>query len=150
MALGGFAVRQYVKYKSKRLEFLKKVTDVLFFKSLDVSQGTLNAIVDSSEEEQTKEAILIYTLLVNEKRPLDDKEIEDKTKIWIKNEFLMDSELDMQRALNQLQAMRAPLQNGAEKAVIEKLADGKYQVAEPAEAKYILDYIWDHAFQYAN
>lgn len=47
VALGGFAVRQYIKYKSKRLEFLKKVTDVLFFKSLDVSQGVLNAVVDS-------------------------------------------------------------------------------------------------------
>jgi hypothetical protein len=150
MALGGFAVRQYVKYKSKRLEFLKKVTDVLFFKSLDVSQGTLNAIVDSSEEEQTKEAILVYILLVNAEQPLGAKEIEDKTNDWIKKEFSVDSALDVQRALKQLQSMQAPLQNGELKSVVEKLADEKYQVSEPAQAKYILDYIWDHAFQYAN
>ncbi len=150
MALGGFAVRQYVKYKSKRLEFLKKVTDVLFFKSLDVSQGTLNAIVDSSEEEQTKEAILVYILLVNAEQPLGAKEIEDKTNDWIKKEFSVDSALDVQRALKQLQSMQAPLQNGEVKSVVKKLADEKYQVSEPAQAKYILDYIWDHAFQYAN
>ena len=31
LALGGFAAQQYVKYKSKRLSFLKKVADTLFF-----------------------------------------------------------------------------------------------------------------------
>ena len=150
IALGGFAVRQYVKYKSKRLEFLKKVTDVLFFKSLDVSQGTLNAIVDSAEEEQTKEAILIYTLMVNEKKPLSEEAITKKTNIWIKKEFLVESDINIQRALKQLQGLQAPYLNNGEKSVIEKLPDGNYKVSEPGEAKYILDYIWDHAFQYAN
>lgn len=150
MAFGGFAVRQYVKYKSKRLEFLKKVTDVLFFKSLDVSQGTLNAIVDSAEEEQTKEAILIYTLMVNEIKPLSEDEITKKTNIWLKQEFLVESDINIQRALKQLQSLQAPHPNNGEKSVIEKLPDGKYKVSEPAEAKYIIDYIWDHAFQYAN
>ncbi len=32
--LGGFAVKQYLNYKNKRLKFLKKVTDTLFFKCL--------------------------------------------------------------------------------------------------------------------
>ncbi len=150
IALGGFAVRQYVKYKSKRLEFLKKVTDVLFFKSLDVSQGTLNAIVDSAEEEQTKEAILIYTLMVNENKPLSEDEITKKVNAWIKKEFLVDSEVNIQRALIQLQGLQAPYLKEDEKSVVEKLPDGRYQVSEPVIAKYILDYIWDHAFQYAN
>ncbi|MFK7815939.1 MAG: TMEM143 family protein [Gammaproteobacteria bacterium] len=150
IALGGFAVRQYVKYKSKRLEFLKKVTDVLFFKSLDVSQGTLNAIVDSAEEEQTKEAILVYTLMVNEKKPLSEDEIASKVNLWIKKQFLIDADVNIKRALKQLHDLRAPYLNEGEKSVIEKLPDDRYQVSEPAVAKYILDYIWDHAFQYAN
>lgn len=150
IAFGGFAVRQYVKYKSKRLEFLKKVTDVLFFKCLDVSQGTLSAIVDASEEEQTKEAILIYTLMVNENAPLSEEVITQKTNSWIKEEFTIQSDIDVQRALKQLQDMRAPYLSEGEKSVIEKLPDGRYQASEPVVAKYILDYIWDHAFQYAN
>lgn len=150
IALGGFAVRQYVKYKSKRLEFLKKVTDVLFFKSLDVCQGTLNAIVDSAEEELTKEAILIYTLMFNEKQPLNKEEITEKTNLWVKKEFLIESDINIQRALQQLQGLQAPYLKDGEKSVIEKLPDGKYQVSEPMVAKYILDYIWDNAFQYAN
>ncbi len=150
LALGGFAVRQYVKYKSKRLEFLKKVTDVLFFKSLDVCQGTLNAIIDSAEEEQAKEAILIYFLMLTNKQPCEQKDIQKIANAWIKDEFHLSSELNIQRAFQQLQDLQAPLTNGENRAVIEKLPDGQYQACEIETAKYILDYIWDHAFQYAN
>ncbi len=150
LALGGFAVRQYVKYKSKRLEFLKNVTDVLFFKSLDVCQGTLNAIIDSAEEEQAKEAILIYCLMLVVNQPCKQEEIQHSINAWIEDEFQVSVELNIQRALQQLQDLQAPLMNGENKALIEKLPDGRFQACEIYTAKYILDYIWDHAFQYAN
>ena len=44
--LGGFAMRQYTKYKSKRMEFLKKVTDTLFFKNLVTNEGVLYSLID--------------------------------------------------------------------------------------------------------
>jgi heme/copper-type cytochrome/quinol oxidase subunit 3 len=34
MTLGGFAVKQYTKYKSKQIKFQKEVSDTLFFKNL--------------------------------------------------------------------------------------------------------------------
>lgn len=150
IALGGFAVRQYVKYKSKRLEFLKKVTDVLFFKSLDVCQGTINAVVDSAEEEQSKEAILIYSLMLGERRAYSQEEIQEKVNNWVESEFPVTAEIDIQRSLQQLQDLQAPYQDKGDKALIEKLPDGRYQACEIESAKFILDYIWDHAFQYAN
>jgi hypothetical protein len=78
-ALGGFAVCQYVKDKSKRLEFLKKVTDVLFFfKSLDVCQSTLSAVVDLAEKEKSKQALLIYALMLNEKHPFKQEVVQTR------------------------------------------------------------------------
>jgi len=150
IALGGFAVRQYVKYKSKRLEFLKKVTDVLFFKSLDVCQGTINAVVDSSEEEQSKEAILIYSLMLGDRRTYTAAEIQEKVNNWVKHEFSTVVDIDIQRSLQQLQSLQAPYMGEEEKALVVKLPDGSYQACEIEVAKYVLDYIWDHAFQYAN
>jgi hypothetical protein len=55
----GGAARQYIKYKSKHLGFLKKVTGVLFFKSLGVGQGVLSAVVDSAEEDESKVMLLV-------------------------------------------------------------------------------------------
>jgi len=150
IALGGFAVRQYVKYKSKRLEFLKKVTDVLFFKSLDVCQGTINAIVDSAEEEQTKEAILVYSLMLGERRAYSEEEIRAKVNDWVEHEFSVKAEIDIRRCLQQLQNLQAPYLDNGDKALLTKLADGRYEACEIETAKYVLDYIWDHAFQYSN
>ena len=150
LALGGFAVRQYVKYKSKRLEFLKKVTDVLFFKSLDVCQGTLNAIIDAAEEEQSKEAFLVYALMLGDRRPYNFEQIKKMVNAWVHREFSVDAEIDVQRSLQQLQNLSAPLHGGEEKALIEKLEDGRYKACDIETAKYLVDYIWDHAFEYAN
>ena len=150
LALGGFAVRQYVKYKSKRLEFLKKVTDVLFFKSLDICQGTLNAIVDTAEEEQSKEAILIYALMLAEDHSFNQERVQKMVNAWVEREFSVNTDIDVHRSLQQLQDLSARMPNGEEKALVEKLSDGDFQACDIETAKYILDYIWDHAFQYAN
>lgn len=150
LALGGFAVRQYVKYKSKRLEFLKKVTDVLFFKSLDICQGTLNAIVDSSEEEQSKGVILTYALMLGDRRQYSQDQVQTMVNAWVEREFSVKADINVESTLQQLQDLRAPLFDGEEKSLIEKLSDGRLQACEIESAKYILDYIWDHAFQYAN
>merc|ERR1711976_592852 len=50
---GGFLFKQYVKYKNKRIEFLKSVTDTLFFKNLDCNAGVFNMLVDAAEEEES-------------------------------------------------------------------------------------------------
>ena len=150
VALGGFAARQYIKYKSKRLEFLKKVTDVLFFKSLDVCQGVLNAVVDSAEEEQSKEMLLIYYLLMQEDKALNAEDIRRKMNAWTKNQFSVDSDINAELALEQLVNLQAPSDSGESISVIEKIADGRYQSSSIESAKRIIDYIWDNLFQYTN
>ncbi len=149
VALGGFAVRQYIKYKSKRMEFLKKVTDVLFFKSLDVCQGVLNAVVDSAEEEQSKEMLLVYYLLMQEGKALDIKVLNNKVNNWAKDQFSIDTNVNVASALEQLMNLQAPSDSGEAKLVIvEKLDNDRYQASSIKSAKHIIDYTWDNLFQY--
>lgn len=150
VALGGFAARQYIKYKSKRLEFLKKVTDVLFFKSLDVCQGVLNAVVDAAEEEQSKEMLLIYYLLMLEDKALSAEEISIKLNAWTKDQLSASTKVKINPALEQLTNLQAALDSGVTISIIEKDADDQYRASSIESAKRIIDYIWDHAFQYAN
>ncbi|MBT8112680.1 MAG: DUF3754 domain-containing protein, partial [Gammaproteobacteria bacterium] len=149
VALGGFAVRQYIKYKSKRMEFLKKVTDVLFFKSLDVCQGVLNAVVDSAEEEQSKEMLLVYYLLMQEGKALDIKVLNNKVNNWTKDQFSIDTNVNVASALEQLMNIQAPSDSGEGKlAIVEKLDNDRYQASSIESAKHIIDYTWDNLFQY--
>ena len=123
VALGGFAARQYIKYKSKRLEFLKKVTDVLFFKSLDICQGVLNAVVDSAEEEQSKEMLLIYYILVSEGEPLTKQELTDKSAAWVNDQLALTASINVDTALEQLTKLQAPIGTGNEsQPIVERIA----------------------------
>jgi len=149
VALGGFAARQYIKYKSKRLEFLKKVTDVLFFKSLDVCQGVLNAVIDSAEEEQSKEMLLVFYLLMQEGKALDKKELSHKVNTWVKDQFSIDTNVNIEPALEQLMKLQAPSDSREAKlAIVEKLDGDRYQACNIESAKHIIDYTWDNLFQY--
>lgn len=150
-ALGGFAVRQYIKYKSKRLEFLKKVTDVLFFKSLDVSQGVLNSVIDSAEEEQSKGMLLAYFLLMQEGKALDKNELSNMVTAWVKEHFSVEADINIEVALEHLMSLQAPSNSGdSTSAVVEGVATGQYQASSIESAKRIIDYTWDNVFQYST
>ncbi len=149
VALGGFAARQYIKYKNKRLQFLKKVSDVLFFKSLDISQGVLNAIVDSAEEEESKEMLLIYYLLNQENKPLSKEEIRIKLNAWLLDNLSMDLDINVDSALEKLQSLTATAEDD-DTAIVQKNSDGKFQASTVETAKRIVDDVWDNLFHYAN
>jgi hypothetical protein len=60
LALGGFASRQYNKYKNKLIKFQKDVTETLFFKNLSNHFSAFQMLIDLAEEEECKEIILVY------------------------------------------------------------------------------------------
>ena len=151
VALGGFAVRQYIKYKSKRLEFLKKVTDVLFFKSLDVCQGVLHSVIDAAEEEQSKEMLLIYFILLQEKLPLSQNQIKDMVNQWTKDHLGVETNIQIYKSLEQLTNLKASGVSTREvSSIVELMDEDLYQASDLSTAKRIVDFIWDNLFQYSN
>ena len=130
---------------------MKKVTDVLFFKSLDVSQGVLNAVVDSAEEEQSKEMLLVFYLLMQEGKAIDKKQLSNNVNAWAKEQFSVDTGINIGTALEQLMNLQAPSGFGEGKiAIVEKKEDDRYQASNIETAKRIIDYTWDNVFQYSN
>ena len=59
-ALVGFILRQWMKYKNRRYEFQKRLSENLYFRNLVNNAGVLRWLVDSAEEEECKELILAY------------------------------------------------------------------------------------------
>lgn len=147
LALGGFAGQQYVKYKSKRLSFLKKVADTLFFKTLDVGKGVISNIVDAAEEEQSKEILLTYFLLFIAQEPINEQALDKAAEAWLANEFDGHVDFKVGKALEELAELTA---DNEDCALLTVSPEQTFVVCDLSTAKQHLDKIWDDAFPYAN
>lgn len=151
MTLGGFVFKQYTSYKNKRILFQKKVTDTLFFKNLDSNGGVFHALIDAAEEEESKEIILVYYHLLTSPRPLTAQELDDKIEQWMDQKFGTKIDFDIEGPLGNLQAIYGQTSNN--RGMIRLLTYDKQKhchVLPLDEAKEVIDYVWDNAFQYAN
>lgn len=140
--LGGFAVRQYLNYKNKRLKFQKRVTDTLFFKNLVSNRGVIASVMDRANEELGKEMLLAYGHLLASPEPMTTLQLDQACEEWILKHSGCQVDFHVEKALERLQRFQADGE-----AVIQQTENG--WVARPlAEAKRTLDQHWDHLFEY--
>ena len=155
MALGGFAFKQYSNYKSKKIKFQKDVTETLFFKNLGNNDSVFQMFIDLAEEEECKEIILVYYHLLISKKSLNPEQLDSRIEAWMEKKLGITINFDI----------RGPLDNLAEisgKVITNNLAeentpllpllsydnDGFCHVLPLNDAKKIIDYVWDNAFNY--
>jgi len=143
-ALGGFAVKQYLNYKNKKLKFQKRVTDTLFFKNLVTNRGVLFTLVDSAEEELGKEMVLAYHHLRGAQAPLAEEELDRRVESWIKAHCDRDVDFDVRKALECL----ASFKHDGRPIIAEQ--DGRWSALPLAEAKTALDRHWDALYTYSR
>jgi hypothetical protein len=144
LALGGFAVRQYLNYKNKKLKFQKRVTDTLFFKNLVTNRGVLFTIVDSAEEELGKEMLLAYHFLSRAETPLSERELDERVEAWIREHCDREVDFDVHKALEHLSSFR----HEGTPVIAE---NGGHWSAQPLDAaKATLDRYWDDLFDYSR
>ena len=62
-AFGGFLVRQFTKFKNRKIQFMKALSENLYFRNLDNDAGVFHHLLDAAEEEEVKEAVLAYHFL---------------------------------------------------------------------------------------
>lgn len=143
-ALGGFAVKQYLNYKNKKLKFQKRVTDTLFFKNLVTNRGVLFTIVDSAEEELGKEMVLAYHHLHRAGQPLSERELDERVEAWIRQHCNQDVDFDVHKALERLSSFK----HDGRPIIAE---NGGHWSALPLDtAKATLDRHWDGLFDYSK
>ncbi|MDY7020894.1 MAG: TMEM143 family protein [Cyanobacteriota bacterium] len=151
MALGGFAFKQYSKYKSKKIQFQKDVTDTLFFKNLANNDSVFQRLIDIAEEEECKEIILVYYHLITSKTPLTPKQLDAKIENWMQEKLGTAINFDIHGPLNNLQEIQGKVENDPNQPKVPLLSydqDGYCQVIPLKQARTIIDWVWDNAFQY--
>lgn len=122
-ALGGHFWRQFGAWKNRRLEFLKVLTENLYFKSLDNNSGAIQQLLDTAADEEVKEVFLVFTALSASGSSMSSAELDLQVENSLSTSFSCECNFDVEGA--------------AKKAVdlgLVRMQNGRYSAAAPTEA----------------
>lgn len=142
VVFGGFAVKQYLGYKNKKLKFLKDVTDTLFFRNLVSNAGVFHALVDAGEEEEAKEILLAAHQLLKSDSALSADELDTRIEAWLQAQGV-DVDFDVHKALATMQDIHL---NG--RGLLRQKGSEAYELLPLDQACGLLDEIWDGLYSY--
>jgi len=155
LILGGFAIKQYLNYKNKWVEFLNDVTQALFFRCIGINTGVFQCLIDAAEEEECKEAILAYYHLLTSGQKLTKEELDRTIEQWLAGRFGVTVNFDVEDALTKLRAIEGRVvfkdqvrEEIEKESLIRTDENGVLRVPPLRESLMILDSIWDNFFQY--
>ncbi|MEB3215887.1 MAG: TMEM143 family protein [Nostocales cyanobacterium 94392] len=155
MALGGFAFKQYSNYKSKRIKFQKDVTETLFFKNLGNNDSVFQTFIDLAEEEECKEIILVYYHLMISNNSVKPEELDTRIEAWMKEKLGTTINFDIHGPLDNLANIRGKvIKNSVVEddtpllSLLNYDKEGFCNVLPLDDAKKVIDYVWDNAFNY--
>ncbi len=151
LALGGFAFKQWNTYKNKRNNFLKLVAENLFYRNLATNQSVFSRLLDSAEEEECKEAMLVYYhLLANGGQPMTAAQLDASIESWMREKFGTVINFDIQGPIKNLSRIQGRNRAGETVPLLTTDAQGHLQIPPLADALHILDDIWDTAYRYSG
>ncbi len=152
-ALGTLAFKQWTKFKAKRIAFLKEVSDHLFFRSIANNRAVFNRMTESGEEEDCKEALLLfYHLLVQSKqgKELNREQLDEIVETWMGDHFDTIIDFDIDDPVEKLKKICGKTNSGERKPLLVEDPRGKLHVPSLIEAKEIIDDIWDSAYDFSD
>jgi hypothetical protein len=154
VVLGGFAFKQYSTYQNKQLKFQKSVSDTLFFRNIASNASVFSSLIDSAEEEECKEILLVYYHLLVKQRPMTPDELDDTIEAWMEQQFGTIIDFDIQGPLNNLANLKGQYIDENGEPVMAPLLlitpQQRCRVMSLDQSKQIIDWIWDNAFSYSD
>jgi hypothetical protein len=137
MAFGGFLVRQFTKFKNRKIQFMKALSESLYFRNLDNDAGVFHHLLDAAEEEEVKEAVLAYHFLRTAGRPLTAAELDRRIEDWFARRWEATFDFEVDDGVGKLRRLRL-VDDG----------QGRLTAVTLDEAKRRLDQTWDNLFAY--
>jgi hypothetical protein len=137
VALGGFVMRQWVKYQRQSLRYQKELADNIYFRNINNNAGIFDYIIGAAEEQECKEAFLAYYFLRTMPSAPTQTELDEHIEKWLRDTFTVDVDFEVDDALAKLERLELLRRDG------ERLS-----VPPPEAALARLDYVWDNYFQF--
>jgi len=137
-AFGGYLVRQFTKFKNRKIAFMKALSDNLYFRNLDNDAGVFHHLLDAAEEEETKEAVLAYHFLRLADGPLTPAELDARIEDWFARRWDATFDFEVDDGLRKLRRLR----------LVDDDGRGRLVAVPLEEALRRLDETWDRLFSY--
>ena len=142
MAFGGYLVRQFSKFKNRKIQFMKALSENLYFRNLDNDAGVFHHLLDAAEEEETKEALLAYHFLRTAGTPLTPAELDGRIEDWFARRWDATLNFEVDDGVDKLRRLRLVRDDEGDDG------QGRLVAVSPDEAKRRLDETWDDLFAY--
>ncbi|NNE72371.1 MAG: DUF3754 domain-containing protein [Acidimicrobiales bacterium] len=138
VTLGGFLFRQWTKLKNRRVEYLKTLSENLYFRTLADGPGVLHTLLASAEQQEVIEVLLAYRFLLAAPAGLTAAELDEQIEAWIRNTSGGDIDFEVEDAIAKLRRL--------------EVIEGKTTLrALPLPESLVrLDRRWDDLFQHGN
>jgi Protein of unknown function (DUF3754) len=138
VAFGSYMVRQFTKFTNRKVQFLKALSENLYFRNLDNGAGVFHHLLDAAEEEEVKEAVLAYHFLRTAARPLTTAELDRRIEDWFARRWEVAFDFEVDDGISKLRRL----------GLVEDDGQGRLTATTLDQAKRRLDQIWDDLFTY--
>ena len=102
VALGGFAVRQWLKYQHQTLKYHMELTENIYFRNVNNNAGIFDYLIATAEDQETKEAALAYHFIRKAKAAPTATEVAGRVETWLANNFAVNVDFKIANALETL------------------------------------------------
>jgi hypothetical protein len=102
VALGGFFMRQWLKFQRQSLKYQVELTDNVYFRNINNNAGIFDYIVGAAEDQEGKEALLAYCFLRGSPSPLTAEELDGRIEAWLRKTFALDLDFKVNNGLARL------------------------------------------------
>ncbi len=105
VALGGFALRQWVKYQRRSLQYQKELTDNVYYRNVNNNSGIFDYLVGVAEEQECKGAVLAYHFLRAASAPPTADELAHRVAEWLRATFRVNVAFNVAEATERLERL---------------------------------------------
>jgi len=97
--IGGYLWKQFSGFNKKKLQFVQKLIENLYFKNLDNNEGVYYRLVNEAEKEEVKEILLAYFYLLKSDKALSVKELDLGLEQWLDETWGCSIDFDVDDAM---------------------------------------------------
>jgi Protein of unknown function (DUF3754) len=102
VALGGFAVRQWLKYQHQTLKYHMELAENIYFRNINNNAGIFDYLIATAEDQETKEAALAYHFIRKAEVALTAAEVAGRIEAWLARNFAVNLDFKVADALRTL------------------------------------------------
>lgn len=102
VALGGFAIGQWVKYQRQSLKYHMELADNIYYRNINNNAGIFDYLIGTAEDQECKQALLTYHFIRKAGAPPTIAEVAARIEAWLAKSFGVRLDFEIADALKTL------------------------------------------------